>query len=149
MQAYAKETSSPIDLEKENIEIISVSGKNNLDKFYLLFTELKYSIYVIFDWDNNKKNIDTNKRMTNLLGCTSEFSDSTYTDTFAIFKDDFETELKKNISNYDELCAEGRCKYGLDKERSKEIIARYVANNTEPPEFIKTILNNIKKIKLE
>ncbi len=147
LQGYAEKMPNIIDLEKENVEIISVSGKNNINKFYLIFTELKYPVYVIFDGDKKKKEgEETNRRLLKMLGGPPDaFPATTISDKFTIFEEDFETELKSKISNYEELKKEAQQKYGLSKDRGKEIIARYIATTViEIPTSIKSILTKIK-----
>ena len=143
---YAKQ--ERLELEKNNIEIISVGGKNNIEKFYLLFKELGYLIYVIFDGDKSKvEGEGTNKKLTRLLsGTEKSWPETSVKENYSVFKDDIEAELKIQIQNFDKLVEDSRRIYGLKKGRSKEIIARYVANNTSTPEIIKKIIDMIKKI---
>jgi len=142
---YAKKEG--LELEKNNIEIVSVSGKNNLEKFYLLFKQFGYSIYVIFDGDKTKiYGEETNKKLTKLLNGTEESWPSTKMgDKYSVFEEDIETELKKEITNFDDLKRDAKAHYGLKQNRNKEIIARYIANNTETPEFIKEIIKKIEE----
>jgi len=143
---YAKKEG--LDLEKENIEIVSVSGKNNIEKFYLLFSELKYKIYIIFDGDKTKvEGEETNKKLTNFIFGTIESWPSTKIENKgAVFEENIEEELKGEISNFSVLKEEAKTIYNLKNNRNKEIIARHIANKTETPNFIKTIFEKIKSL---
>ena len=137
-----------LDLEKNNIEIVSASGKNNMEKFYLLFNELKYPIYIIFDGDkteNEGENI--NKKLTKILFLNEESFPDTKIEKFGtVFEENIEEELKKDILNFNELKDEAKQLYNLKRDGNKEIIARYIANKTDCPEIIKQILTKIKEL---
>ncbi len=135
------------DFEKNNIEIINVNGKTNIEKFYLIFKNLKYPIYVIFDGDKPKKEEEiTNKKLTKLLsGVETSYPQTIISERFAIFEENYEMELKKNVADYSKLESEARQLYGLKSERNKEIVARFIANNADTPEFVKILLTKIKE----
>jgi putative ATP-dependent endonuclease of OLD family len=143
---YAKKEG--LDLEKSNIEIVSVSGKNNIEKFYLLFKALKYKLYVIFDGDKTKlEGEETNKKLTSMIFETMESWPTTKIgDLGSVFGENMEEELKKEILNFDELKEEAKSTYNLKKGRNKEIIARHVANKTQCPDTIKQIFEKIKNL---
>ena len=140
---YAKKEG--IDLEKNNVEIVSVSGKNNMQKFYLLLKELNYSIYLIFDGDKTKsEGEETNKKITNTLFGEAESWSSTKVGALgAVFEENIEEELKKSISNFEQLKTEAKTLYALKNDRNKEIIARHIADKTECPDIIKQIFKKI------
>lgn len=143
---YAKK--EKLDFEKNNIEIVNASGKNNFEKFYILFKEFGYLIYIIFDGDKAKqKGETTNKKLTKLFSEREESWPTTKIgDKYSVFEDDIETELRKVITNFDDLKSKAREIYGLKSDGNKEIIARYIANNTETPIFIKEIIKKIQLI---
>lgn len=143
---YAKK--EKLDFEKNNIEIVNASGKNNFEKFYILFKELGYLMYVIFDGDKAKqKGETTNKKLTKLFSEREESWPTTKIgDKYSVFEDDIETELRKAITNFDDLKNKAREIYALKSDGNKEIIARYIANNTETPIFIKEIIKKIQLI---
>ena len=140
---YAKKIG--MDLEKNNVEIVSVSGKNNMQKFYLLFKELKYSIYLIFDGDKTKsEGEETNKKLTNAVFKQEESWPLTNVGDFgSVFEENIEEELKKSISNFEQLKTEAKTLYALKNDRNKEIIARHIADKTECPDIIKQIFKKI------
>lgn len=143
---YAKKEG--LDLEKNNIEIVSVGGKNNIEKFYLLFNELKYKIYFIFDGDKTKGDgEETNKKLTKIMsGVEETWPNTKIENNGSVFEDDIEEELKKEISNFTELKTEAKTLYSLKGDRNKEIIARHIANKTVTPNFIKTIFEKVKSL---
>lgn len=142
---YAKKEG--FDLEKNNVEIVNVSGKNNIEKFFVIFKKLNYPIYVIFDGDKTKQEDETtNKKLSKMLsGIEESFPVTKINPKYTIFEEDIETELKKIITNYPMLESEARQIYGLRNNGNKEIVARYIANKTHTPEFIKQILGKIKE----
>ena len=147
LEEYAKKVD--FNLEKNNIEIVNARGKPSILPYYLIYKELEYPIYVIFDADSSKsRNPEINKRLVRvILGSGFRFENNTViSDRVAIFKEDLETELKSQIPNYTELEREARAKYGIFEERNKEIIARHIAFVTEPPEFIKNIFSKLKPL---
>lgn len=136
------------NLEKNNIEIVSVNGKNNLEKFYLIFKELGYKIYIIFDGDKkNSHGEETNKKLTNLIfGLSESWPNTKIESVGSVFQDDIEKELEKEIPNFGELKNESQRIYNLRDGRNKEIVARYIASNTSTPKSIKEIMLKIRDL---
>lgn len=95
-----------------NINIIPVSGKNNIDRPVIIFNGFKIKTYFIFDADssltkealeNTKK---TNKILTRLGGIEpTEHTQTNITNKFTVFEDKLETEIKISIdeTNYNEI----------------------------------------------
>lgn len=137
-----------LNLEKGNIEIVKVTGKQNIDKFYTIYRDLGYPTYVIFDGDKKKNNGgETNERLGDVFGMKLiKFPPTTISSKFTIFEDDFEEESKKYIKDYDRLEWEARDMYGLRPNGGKPIVARYIASKIDTPEFIKNILNAIRNL---
>ena len=143
---YAKKEG--LELEKNNIEIVEVGGKKNLEKFYLIFKQLDYPIYVIFDGDKTKQDSeDINKRLMKMVsGVEESYPITKIESNFSVFEEDIERELENEIGNYADLRGEASEKYGLDSYKSKIIIAKYIADKTNPPDFIKQIITKIKEL---
>lgn len=143
---YAKKLG--LNFEKNNIEIVDVSGKSNLLKFWTIFRQFGYAIYVIFDGDKKTNTTASlNFRLTSyFLDKPVEYPPTTIGTNFTVFEENIETELLGNIPNMEQLMEEARSIYGIRKGRNKEICSRYLANNTEPPEFMINIINNIVKL---
>jgi len=131
-----------VEVEKQNIEVINVCGKNNIEKFYLIFSELEYKIYVIFDGDKSEgESEEINKKLMKMFSKNEEpWPISKIEENYAVFEENIENELQNSIKNYEELKTEAKNMYGLKANRNKEIIAKYIANNTTPPNFIKQIV---------
>ncbi len=143
---YAKKEA--FDLEKNNIEIINVGGKTNIEKFYLIFKKLNFPVYVIFDGDKSKNEDEQiNKKLTKmLLGIEEAYPSTKVLQTFSTFEENCESQLRINISNYSDLETQARQIYGLKIDRNKEIVIRFIANNTNTPDFVKEILTKIKEL---
>ncbi|MCE5295829.1 MAG: AAA family ATPase [Euryarchaeota archaeon] len=140
-----------LNLAKNNIEIVGVGGKNNLEKFILLLECLRYKYYVIFDGDKTEnESADINLKLTKRFFSIGEkFPQTKCGSECTVFEEDFESELKKGISTdptaYDQLVDDARTTYALRSKNNKEIIARHIAYNTEVPGFINDILSNVKE----
>jgi len=143
---YAKK--EELDLEKKNIEIVNVNGKNNIEKFYLLFKELGYLVYILFDGDKSKvEGEPINKKLTLLLlGVEKSWPTTQVSNKGTVFEENIEEELKKQISNFEQLKTEAKTIYGLKEERSKEIVARHIADKTSCPDIIKQVFEKIKTL---
>jgi len=109
---------------------------------------LQYPIYVIFDADKTERDGEiTNKKLTTILFTNEESFPMTKVEhKGAVFEENIEEELKKEILTFEELKKEAKQIYGLKGDRNKEIIAKYIADKTNCPEVIKEILSKIRKL---
>lgn len=89
------------DYIKEKITIVKCGSKNELDRFYRLYSEFGIPCFVIFDGDKNKENEKEQKRINNKLfeifGETEirDFPDGKIHNNYFGFEFDFNNVLKK------------------------------------------------------
>ena len=129
------------NLEANGIEIIKCQGKNNILKYYRFFTAYGYRCFCLFDADEgasgNKKN-DEFISLFNIDSINVDDSCFSYGTSYGYFGKDFESYMRKNVNNYNDLEVKAR---EFLQTQSKPIIARYIANNNDiTPKFINDIL---------
>lgn len=124
-----------LDSLKEGIEVIGVSGKGNLAKWWRFFT--LYDIPTFICFDNDRKNDgDGNRRKDALkaidipedeLNDVLSYNNWNIDDRFCVFGTDFETTMKASFDDYEQLEIEVKEELG----NSKHIVARTVAQRLE------------------
>ena len=129
------------NLESNGIEIIKCQGKNNILKYYRFFTAYGYRCFCLFDADEgtsgNKKN-DEFISLFNIDSINVDDSCFSYGTSYGYFGKDFESYMRKNVNNYNDLEVKAR---EFLQTQSKPIIARYIAKNNDiTPKFINDIL---------
>jgi len=97
------------DYVKEKITIVKCGSKNELDRFYRLYSEFGIPCFVIFDGDKDKGNEEEQRRINNelfnIMGETEikDFSDGEVHENYLGFEYDFNYALKeagfKNVYN--------------------------------------------------
>ena len=129
------------NLESNGIEIMKCQGKNNILKYYRFFTAYGYRCFCLFDADEgtsgNKKN-DEFISLFNIDFINVDDSCFSYGTSYGYFGKDFESYMRKNVNNYNDLEVNAR---EFLQTQSKPIITRYIANNNDiTPKFINDIL---------
>ena len=90
------------DYIKEKITIVKCGSKNELDRFYRLYSEFGIPCFVIFDGDKDKENKENHKQMNNdlfdILGETkiNDFTDGKLHNNYLGFANDFNYALRKS-----------------------------------------------------
>lgn len=147
------------NLDINGVSIINAGGKGTIDRYLRVFNEFGIPCYVIFDGDKGNSEaslIQTTKDLLQLLNYDKSFPPPTIVEkTFAVFEENFEKQLKKDIINYDELKSSAKTDLGLIED-SKPLIARYIAkkttlnngskNSVKISETIKKIVKNIENL---
>jgi len=97
------------DWIKKRIAIVKCGSKNELDRFYRLYTELGIPCFVIFDGDNDKNDDKRQKEINNALfkilkeNSIRDFPDNRVKNNYLGFQNDFNFALKeagfKNVYN--------------------------------------------------
>ena len=92
-------------------------GKNNLDRLYLIFSQLRIPVYVIWDGDSQKRSGDKANRILQWLLDAEQCADFPVTqvqDRFAVFEDKLETELRAIVGSdaYDAAASTFALEYG-------------------------------------
>lgn len=149
LPVYAKKLD--FDFDKQCIEVVAVRGKSQIETFYSLYQEFKFPTYVIFDGDKDKGRDDgkLNRKLTKLLkGAEINWPETEITNNYAIFENDFESELQKHLPTYDKLKQEATKLYGLKGNGHREIIGKYIAEKLDTiqiPKFITEIILKIEE----
>jgi putative ATP-dependent endonuclease of the OLD family len=142
VEGQTEELALPVYLKKvgldslqEGIEVIGVSGKGNLAKWWRFFTLYNIPTFICFDNDRTNDG-DGNRRKDALkaIGIPVEELDDVLgngdwniNDRFCVFGVDFETTMKASFEDYDQLEREVKEELG----NSKHIVARTVAQRLE------------------
>ena len=142
-----------LDTLKEGIEVINVSGKGNLAKWWRLFTLYEIPTFVCFDNDSqNDGNGNKRKDALKAIGIPEEEIESLLTeehwninDNFCVFGEDFEQTMRASFNAYETKETEVKERLG----DSKHIVAREVAyelkiNDDEGWEWFNTSAENIQ-----
>jgi len=120
------------DFDSNGISIIPVGGKNELDRLFRVFNELKIPTYIIFDGDKGKDEDGNSKEQTKrLLEMFDEpiidYPNTSVTSKYTVFRVNYETTLREEIPLYSELEKEARKILGLKSDEGKGMCARLVA----------------------
>lgn len=138
VEGQTEELALPIYLKKvgldtleQGIEVIGVSGKGNLAKWWRFFSLYKVPTFICFDNDaTSDGNGNRRKDALKAIGIPEEELDGILTiehwninENFCVFGTDFETTMKATMEAYNELEQEVIEELG----NSKHIVARTVA----------------------
>lgn len=128
-----------IDLESKGIAVIPTSGKQNIDRLYLIFKGFEIPVYAIFDADvrdmkNESQNRKSNRLLQRLLKSKEikDFPETQVSENFAVFQDKLETELRSAIG--DEIYTKTFLKFANDYGYTE------VAACQKSPTFVKVLL---------
>lgn len=142
------------EFEGYGISVIPCGGKTNIDRPYVIFSQLGIPVYIIWDGDygkgetegvcercerplDKKPNPLENRRLLSLVGYDEEDWPEYIEENFACFKYDLETTIKNEIGK--EFFEEQ-----LDKCRSKFCISKR-KHAIKNPNVIKEIINTAKE----
>jgi putative ATP-dependent endonuclease of OLD family len=123
------------DTLKESVEIISVSGKGNIGKWWRLFTFYEIPTFVCFDNDskndgNGSKRKDALKTIgipEDKIGELLTIQNWNINDEFCVFGNDFEDTMQESFPAYSEIEEQAKEELGS----SKHIVARAIAEKLE------------------
>lgn len=131
------------------IVVVPAIGKNNIDRPVVIFRGLKIPTYFLFDGDSRhagsakeEKTIKSNEILLKLAGVRPvNFPDTQVHNTWAVFKDEIETELKV-IGNgvFEEIRNEVADKLGYDRPNA------VLKNPVSAAQFIKYVYDKGHKI---
>jgi ABC-type cobalamin/Fe3+-siderophores transport system ATPase subunit len=122
-----------VDLDKENISVIDAGGKGNIDRLFRIYNEFGIPCYLIFDYDEAKHDQEPElkrqaEELLRLLGDSPEEAlRQPVADRYCMFRQDFETALKVEVPDYDQLDQEAAQELGLRKDTGKPLRARFIA----------------------
>lgn len=138
--------------DPRGISVVECGGKGSMDRLYRTFNELHIPCYMLFDYDNGNAEaniINKSKELLELAGKSQVAPQSLLVeDTIACFPTKWETQIKVDIPNYDELATEAREMLGLSDDNGKPLVARYIARkitDNDPPVIPESIRRIIEK----
>lgn len=153
------------NMDREGVSVVSSGGKGQIDRLLRIFNEFKIPCFVIFDGDKSSTDSEIKKMTKDLLdffGWKGDCPPSTRVeDRFAVFEENYERQMRAEISNYSALAEAAKKELGLESESGKPLIARYMArkliaqgkNETDPTKYVpitmKSIIDKIKVLKWE
>jgi len=151
LPVYAEAIGKPLDAI--GVALVECGGKSSMDRHIRMFNELGIPCYVLIDYDKSSRDKDIvlkSKELLKMMDAPLEPPERfTSYEKIACFEEDWETEMKAEYSDYDDLKCQARGCLGSD---SKPLIARYIARKmTEEsppriPTFICEIIDRIEKI---
>lgn len=116
------------DLDILGAVVVECGTKDQIDRLYRIFNELRIPAYVLFDYDLGG---DAEKNSRELLqyidAKTGHTSGPLITDRYAFFEKDWEKDLGPEIKDYDKMAAEANKKLGLRADTGKPLRGRYIA----------------------
>jgi putative ATP-dependent endonuclease of OLD family len=134
------------DLDNLGVVVVECGTKDQIDRLYRIFNELRIPAYVLFDYDLGGDAEKNSRELLNYLEAkTGHTSGAVITDKYAFFEKDWEKDLREEIKDYDNLATEANQKLGLRSDTGKPLRGRYIAHrltNGEKP-FIPPTLTKI------
>lgn len=142
-----------IDCDSIGISIISVNGKNQIPKYWRLYSQFQIPIIAVFDDDNSE---NSNNNISACFGIDPDeilVPDGNYFKTMTstslpntemvIMKKDFENSFKHElelleVGLYDQLAAEAKELIKPIRNQQKGAVARYIVRNAKLKEDFKS-----------
>lgn len=133
-----------IDCNPMGISVIGVNGKNQIPKYWRLYSKFKIPIIIVFDNDNSPNKVNSNTNIANCFGITVDDiindvdvikvldSNTDPVTKLVILEQDFETAFEKELTNqnhngvYETLRTEARDLIKPIGNQQKGVIARYI-----------------------
>ena len=147
-----------INCDALGISIISVNGKNQIPKYWRLYSTFGIPVIVVIDSDNEPGKEKSNTNISNCFGIPidhilnfegSHISLESLKDStpILVLKDDLETCLKEEIGIelYNDYRQEAKRLIKPIGDQQKGVIARYIANKVieNTPEFTPKFINTL------
>jgi putative ATP-dependent endonuclease of OLD family len=142
------------DFDNLGVIVVECGTKDQIDRLYRIFNELRIPAYVLFDFDLGGKAEENSRKLLKCLGIKPDTAGgAAVTNRYACFAQDWEKDLRAQIQDYDKLEAEATAKLGLRPDTGKPLRARYVAqeltSREKPfvPESITGIIEQAVQVK--
>jgi putative ATP-dependent endonuclease of OLD family len=137
-----------IDCNSMGISVIGVNGKNQIPKYWRLYSKFKIPIIIVFDNDNSDNKISSNKNIADCFGITINDivddvdvvklldSNTMPQSKLIILEQDFETAFKKEIECqgfdgiYESFEAEARVLIKPIGNQQKGVISRFIVRKS-------------------
>jgi putative ATP-dependent endonuclease of OLD family len=118
------------DLDYHGVSVVPGNGKTSLPTLLRLYNEFRIPVFVVFDGDKGKTDAhpETNRELLQLASATPEDSpDTCVAKRHAVFEADFETTMRAEVPDYDDLAEQADRELNLDPDRAKGVRAKYIA----------------------
>lgn len=135
--------------DPQGISVIECGGKGSMDRLFRIFNELQIPCFILFDYDKDNADVEIIKKSKELLAMTGQSQEAPSSllvaDGIACFPSKWETDLKPEIADADNLTASARKELGLSSDTGKPLIARYIAREltSRSPSFVPPTLKTI------
>lgn len=124
-----------LDVTKEGINIIPVSGKGSLAKWWRFFKAYRIPVFITFDNDMSEDSGGEKRRdALSTIGLETDDIDSLIGtedwivgDSYCVFGQDFERTMRHSFADYSELETRAKSEIG----DTKPLVARFVAEKIE------------------
>ncbi|ENA1802906.1 AAA family ATPase [Flavobacterium psychrophilum] len=138
-----------IDCNPMGISVIGVNGKNQIPKYWRLYSKFNIPIIVVIDNDNSPNKTSSNTNIANCFGLTTADiienvdivkvvnSNTDPSSKIVILEQDFETAFKKELvsqqheGRYEEFEAEAKELIKPIGNQQKGVIARYIVRKSK------------------
>ena len=138
-----------IECNPEGISVIGVNGKNQIPKYWRLYSKFEIPIIIIFDNDNSVQKVNSNKNIANCFGLSVNdiINDvnvcklidlEAYPKTkIVVLEQDFETAFRKELTNqgfedsYSVFELEAKELIKPIGNQQKGVIARYIVRKSK------------------
>lgn len=149
------------DLDRENVSVIPAGGKGPIDRLLRIFTGFGIPAYVVFDGDKSHADKEITSKTLEILGMLGSPRDSIeevateVSDFYTIFEENYDKYLQEEINHYHELATRASRTLGpTGKPLRNKYIAKAIrvdieqgnSKGYEIPQFIKEMLNSIKRL---
>jgi predicted ATP-dependent endonuclease of OLD family len=143
------------DFERDGYAVIPCMGKNNLDRPYLVFSQFKIPVYLVWDADADKKNDDAKKQnryLLRLLGQNEDDWPSGVRDCYAIFESKLEKSLEEEIGPdlFGNLLRKIQADFGFSEKheaiKNPVVIRRLIEEAKDKDKKCKTLEEIVNKI---
>lgn len=135
--------------DPNGIGVVESGGKDSMDRLFRIFNEFHIPCFMLFDYDDGNKDrkiTEKSKELLTLMGIKPDVPQSLLVEEgIACFVKSWESDLRSEIPDVDQLSAKAREELGLKDDSGKPLIARYIAQEltTRNPPIIPV---SIKKI---
>lgn len=152
VEGASEELSLPIyasamghNLDRLNIAVVNANGKKSMPLLLQVFQQLKVPCFAVFDGDAHRSPSDaapeTNRQILELCGGPEdEESETAIGERFAVWREDFERQLRGEISDYRAFEEEAAATLGKGKPVAALYCALRLAERGEVPPSIASLL---------
>lgn len=133
------------DLDGLNIALVNANGKKSMPLLLQVFQQLKVPCFAVFDGDAHRSPkdaaLETNGQILELCGGQQdEEPDTAIGERFAVWREDFERQLRSEISDYQALEEQAGAELGKGKPVAARYCALRLAERGEVPPSIRSLL---------